>query len=168
MPINKNIFCFITLVFLISKSVSAESVTHPQCQNLFQNESIVNLKRSENKLIFSSNKTSGLRKKFLILEPTPWDRRELISSGVSERYELDLPAENWLSSTKYFGAVIGNVNSWVKKTAAKLKNQGYDGIIGIQDFPASLIASSLGEEMGFRVPKLDVMLSIHNKKGKII
>ena len=163
MPINKNIFCFITLVFLISKSVLAESGTHPQCQNLFQNESIINLKRSENKLIFSSNKTSGLRKKFLILEPTPWDRRELISSGVSERYELDLPAENWLSSTKYFGAVIGNVNSWVKKTAAKLKNQGYDGIIGIQDFPASLIASSLGEEMGFRVPKLDVMLSIHNK-----
>ena len=160
---HKNIFCSLTVFILIVLFLSYDAQAAVSCDDLFRHHKINNLGDVYKKISQQKTDKTASRKKILILEPTEWDRRELLMTGLSEYYEMHFPKNDWLESTKYFGHLIVDVRSWVKRTAEKLKDQGYDGIIGIQDFPASLIASALGEAMGKRVPKLEVMLSIHNK-----
>ncbi len=101
--------------------------------------------------------------KILVIEPTAWDLRELDYSGVAEQSELIFMGKSAFSMASYYSGVFGRLKPWLDKTVQKLEQKEIDGIIGVQDFPASLIASALGERLGLRVPKLEVMLSLHNK-----
>lgn len=109
---------------------------------------------------------TAAKKKILVLEPTAWDTNEFRISGATEKYNIELPQQTIWANIKYLNYlknVFSNLDAWVKKMTPNFSKEKYDGIIGVQDYPASLVASALGEALNLKVPRVDVMISLHNK-----
>ena len=148
-PINFSLAQLLLPLFVIY--YSQVSLAQPTCQQLFTK---------------TDNSVKDAKKKILVLEPTGWDANEFKMSGATQKYEIELPKQNIWENIKYLNYlknVFFNLDAWVKKITPNFAKQKYDGIIGIQDYPASLVASALGEALNLKVPRVDVMISLHNK-----
>ncbi len=98
--------------------------------------------------------------RFLVICPTARDRSHLARPEIRGDYQLEFRGTDEETHEPGFDAV-----RFLTGIAQELqaRHGEFDGIVGIDDFPASMLATLLAERFGFAAPSFEALFLCHHK-----
>jgi hypothetical protein len=99
-------------------------------------------------------------KRILVLCPTARDRAHLFRDGIRKKYALDFRGtdeethDSGFASLRFLDGIIREIRSLPG---------AYDGVVGVDDFPASLMAAAVADRCGFPGPSFESLFLCQHK-----
>jgi hypothetical protein len=98
------------------------------------------------------------KKKILVVCPNNWDKNNLNQPGFQNAYHFIFDGE-------YSRNSLGNFEPerFIQQMVEKYRDQQLDGVVGIDDYPASLVAAIIAKKLDLPASELRSLFVCHNK-----
>jgi len=88
------------------------------------------------------------KKKILVVCPNGWDKENLKRPGFQKEYHFIFDGEHSRNS-------LGNFEPerFIQQMVEKYREQQLDGVVGIDDYPASIVAAIIARKLDLPAPE---------------
>ena len=98
----------------------------------------------------------------LVLCPGAWDI-QAFGCRFDRRYELLYEGQRLVETHSMWELLYFDIFRWVDRTVRAFSGMGLAGIVGTGDYPGCILASLVGERLGLRVPRPEVVVRLSHK-----